>query len=126
MAAIAGKNTKPELMVRKLVHAMGYRYRLHVKELPGRPDIAFPGRRKIIEVRGCFWHRHPGCALAATPTTRRDFWQSKFDGTVARDERNLAALEASGWAVLVVWECQITEKLLPGLLRTFLGPRRNS
>ncbi len=126
MAAIAGKDTQPEIAVRRIAHRLGYRYRLHVKDLPGRPDLVFPGRRKIIEVRGCFWHRHPGCILSATPATRRDFWQAKFQATVARDARNLAALEASGWAVMVVWECEISDEHLVDRLRTFLGPLRDA
>lgn len=126
MAAITGKNTQPEILVRRLAHSMGYRYRLHAKGLPGRPDVVFPGRRKIIEVRGCFWHRHPGCILAATPGTRPDFWQAKFQATVARDIRNLAALEASGWKVMVIWECEVKDAQLMDRLRMFLGPPRRS
>ena len=122
MAAIAGKNTRPEMVVRRLAHRMGYRFRIHVSQLPGRPDLVFPGRRKVIELRGCFWHRHPGCVDAAVPKTRLEFWQEKFEGTVARDARNVVTLKAAGWDVLVVWECEVT---LPGLeerLRDFLGP----
>jgi DNA mismatch endonuclease Vsr len=104
---------------------MGYRYRLHATNLPGRPDLVFPGRRKVIEVRGCFWHRHPGCAFAAMPGTRSDFWQAKFQATVARDARNLAALEASGWAVMVIWECELKDPHLADRMRTFLGPPRS-
>ncbi|WP_084623426.1 very short patch repair endonuclease [Acidisphaera rubrifaciens] len=121
MAAIGGKNTKPELAVRRIIHAMGYRYRLHAATLPGRPDIVFPGRRKIIDVRGCFWHRHPGCPRATTPVARRDFWEDKFRATVTRDERNLAALRRSGWQVLVVWECELAGGHLAEQFRTFLG-----
>ena len=123
MSRIRGKNTEPELMVRRLIHGLGYRYRLHVRDLPGRPDIVFPSRRKIIEVRGCFWHRHPGCSLAAIPATRVDFWEAKLSGTVARDAKNLAALESSGWNVMVLWECEISETHLADRLRRFLGPR---
>jgi DNA mismatch endonuclease Vsr len=122
MAAIAGKHTKPELLVRRLTHAMGYRYRLHASDLPGRPDLVFPGRRKIIEVRGCFWHRHPGCPLAAMPRTHAEFWQSKFSATVARDAHNLAALLATGWSVLVIWECEVDDVNLADRLSAFLGP----
>jgi DNA mismatch endonuclease Vsr len=121
MAAISGKNTRPEMQVRRLAHRLGYRYRLHVRDLPGRPDIVFPARRKIIEIRGCFWHRHPGCVLAATPGTRADFWQEKFRATVARDARNITALEARGWAVMVIWECEVKEIALRERLSTFLG-----
>jgi DNA mismatch endonuclease Vsr len=121
MAAITGKNTRPELAVRQLAHSMGYRYRLHSKRLPGRPDIVFAGRRKIIEVRGCFWHRHTGCSFSAEPGTRQEFWQAKFQATVARDARNLAALEAGGWEVLVIWECQARDHGLAERMRVFLG-----
>jgi DNA mismatch endonuclease Vsr len=103
---------------------MGYRYRLHAKGLPGRPDIVFPGRRKIVEVRGCFWHRHPGCGRAATPTTRAGFWRAKFQATVARDADNLALLQASGWAVMIIWECEVKDANLAERLRNFLGPPR--
>ena len=125
MAAISGKNTQPELLVRSLVHGMGYRYRIHVRGLPGRPDLVFASRRKIIEVRGCFWHRHPGCVYAATPRTRTDFWRAKFEATVARDACNIKALEASGWSVMVVWECQIADIHLAKRLQAFLGRTRS-
>ncbi len=122
MAAVTGKDTTPEMRVRRLAHHMGYRYRLHVAELPGRPDLVFPGRRKIIEVRGCFWHRHLGCKRTANPRTRTIFWERKFRDTVARDARNLAMLEQSGWRVLVVWECETTAPELSTRLRLFLDP----
>lgn len=121
MAAIRGKHTQPEMVVRRLVHRMGYRYRLHVRALPGCPDLVFPRHGKIIEVRGCFWHRHSGCARAAVPKTRRDFWQAKFDATVERDSRNLDALQAAGWDVLVVWECEADDRALADRIRHFLA-----
>ena len=113
MAAVHSKNTKPELAVRKLVHAMGYRYRLHGKSLLGRPDLVFARRRKVIFVHGCFWHRHAGCKKASTPKTRPEFWQLKFDANVSRDERIEKTLVEEGWKVLTVWQCEIdnTEKL---------------
>lgn len=120
MAAIRGKNTGPELIVRKLVHSMGYRYTIHNKNLPGRPDVVFPSRRKIIDVRGCFWHRHFECRLAAVPRTRQDFWLAKFQATIARDERNLAELNAAGWNVLIVWQCEIRDEHLIERLQAFL------
>ncbi|WP_420105122.1 very short patch repair endonuclease [Herbaspirillum huttiense] len=120
MSAIRGKDTGPEMQVRRLAHSMGYRYRLHVRNLPGRPDMVFPGRRRIIEVRGCYWHRHPGCPQATSPSSHSDFWQNKFEATVARDARNLAALEADGWQVLVVWECEIRDPHLRERLQAFL------
>ncbi len=107
MAANRHKDTKPEMVVRRLVHSMGYRYRLHRKDLPGKPDMVFPSRKKVIEVRGCFWHRHPGCKLAYMPKTRVGFWSRKFDANVARDAANVIALENQGWRVLIVWECDI-------------------
>lgn len=106
MARVKGKNTKPEMIVRRLLFAMGLRYRVHRKDLPGSPDIVFPGRRKVIFVHGCFWHRHAGCRLASTPKTRVDFWQAKFDANLARDSSNIDALESLGWSVLVVWQCE--------------------
>jgi DNA mismatch endonuclease Vsr len=106
MARIRGKDTGPELIVRRMLHAMGNRFRLHRRDLPGRPDIVLPGRRKVIFVHGCFWHRHTGCRFATMPTTRRDFWEAKLTGNRARDARNVAALRRAGWSVAVVWECQ--------------------
>lgn len=123
MAAISGKNTQPELKVRRAAYALGYRFRLHRRDLPGRPDIVFPSLRKIIEVRGCFWHRHSGCKNAVLPKTRAGFWQAKFDATVSRDERNLAALEALGWQTLIVWECETGDYDLCLRLADFLGNR---
>lgn len=121
MAANVGKNTKPELLVRRAAHALGYRYRLHRKDLPGKPDLIFSGRKKIIEVRGCFWHRHAECRGAASPATRHEFWQEKFDATVSRDAHNLKALEDRGWTVMVIWECEAVRPDLGARLQTFLG-----
>jgi DNA mismatch endonuclease Vsr len=120
MSAIRAKNTAPEIEVRRLLWGMGYRYRLHVKGLPGEPDIVFHRRRKIIEIRGCFWHRHPGCPRAAVPKTRRAFWTAKFASTIDRDFRNMAALEESGWKVMVLWECEVKQSGLSDRLRQFL------
>ncbi len=122
MSRIRGKNTKPELLVRQLLHGLGYRYRLHVPHLPGRPDIVFPGRGKVIEVRGCFWHRHAGCPFAATPATRADFWEAKLARTVARDAENLAALKAAGWDTLILWGCAVGNTATAQRLAVFLGP----
>lgn len=110
MSRVKGKNTLPEMRVRKLAHALGLRYRLHVGDLPGRPDLVFPKHRKIIQVNGCFWHRHEGCRKASTPSSRVEFWQNKFRRNVDRDRENLAALEASGWTPLVVWECETSDR----------------
>jgi DNA mismatch endonuclease (patch repair protein) len=106
MARIGGKNTKPEIAVRKLLHSLGGRFRLHRKDLPGRPDVVLPGRRLAIFVHGCFWHRHDGCKMCSTPKTRRQFWTEKFLANIARDRRNVEALEAAGWRVAIIWECE--------------------
>lgn len=107
MSRIRGRNTGPELRLRSLLHRAGFRFRLHAKQLPGRPDVVLPRYRTAIFVHGCFWHRHPGCRNATTPSTRREFWQEKFDSNVNRDARNRVALEAAGWTVLTVWECEL-------------------
>jgi DNA mismatch endonuclease (patch repair protein) len=105
MSRIQGKDTKPELIVRKLVFAMGYRYRLHVRDLPGCPDLAFPARRKVILVHGCFWHRHTCSNGRVVPKTRRAFWVKKLEANKQRDTRNKRALRKRGWQVFTVWEC---------------------
>jgi len=107
MARVRSTDTRPELFVRKLVYGLGYRYRLHARELPGHPDIAFRKRRKVIFVHGCFWHRHKGCALARLPKSRLDFWLPKLEGNRNRDEQNRRALLREGWKVLTIWECQL-------------------
>ena len=109
MARVGSADTAPELAVRKLLHRLGYRFRLHRRDLPGRPDICFPGRKKAIFVHGCFWHRHEGCRRTTTPGTRRSFWTEKFRDNVARDRSNLHDLAALGWSVLVVWECETAD-----------------
>lgn len=106
MSRIRGSNTTPERLVRSLLHRMGYRYRLHQKNLPARPDIVMASRRAVILVHGCYWHRHPGCRLAYTPKTNRDFWEAKFQENVSRDERQRRELEGLGWTVITVWECE--------------------
>lgn len=120
MASVRGKHTKPEMLVRSLVHRLGLRFRLHDRNLPGHPDLVLPKYRTVIFVHGCFWHRH-GCSKTTTPKTRIDFWQAKFDANVARDRRQREALEAAGWRVLEVWECEIAEvdALTARLARTF-------
>lgn len=123
MAAIKCKDTSPELIVRSLVHRMGFRYRLHRKDLPGRPDIVLTSRKKIIEVRGCFWHMHKCRYGKVTPATNVAFWATKRLSNVKRDKRNQKNLEAHGWEVLVVWEC-VTKDLnsLQQRLTQFLSP----
>ena len=122
MARIRGKDTKPELLVRRLLHGLGYRYRLHRRALPGTPDLVFPGRRKVVLVHGCFWHRHEGCKHAAgLPRTRRDFWEAKFARNRERDIENARELAALGWAHHVVWECEAKDRgALTARLRAFL------
>ena len=105
MSRIRGKDTKPELMVRRFLHARGFRYRLNVRSLPGSPDIVLPKFQVVIFVHGCYWHRHPGCRLATTPATNPERWQAKFDANVARDKLTLSNLKAAGWSTLVIWEC---------------------
>ena len=107
MSAIRSANTKPELLLRRALHARGFRFRLHRKDLPGTPDLVFAGRRAAVFVHGCFWHRHPSCRYATTPATRDDFWQAKFAANIARDAKVVAALEGAGWHVATVWECQL-------------------
>ncbi|MBN3803193.1 DNA mismatch endonuclease Vsr [Paraburkholderia sp. Ac-20336] len=121
MSLIRGKNTGPEMTVRRLIYAAGYRYRLHGMKLPGRPDLVFSRRRKVIFVHGCFWHRHEGCRLARLPKSRLEFWGEKLEGNRQRDMRNLEALRALGWATMVVWECELAdEKALIERIRAFL------
>jgi len=107
MSRIRGRDTEPELQLRSLLHRAGFRFRVHVKNLPGRPDVILPRYRVAIFVHGCFWHRHSGCKNATTPSTRREFWQGKFDGNVSRDARDRDALETAGWTVLTIWECEL-------------------
>ncbi|WP_084150943.1 very short patch repair endonuclease [Azohydromonas australica] len=106
MAAIRGKDTRPEMTVRRYLHAAGLRYVVHDRTLPGTPDLVFPGRQTAVFVHGCFWHRHPGCRYATTPATRQQFWEDKFATNVSRDRRATDALEAAGWTVITVWECE--------------------
>nr|WP_255346545.1 very short patch repair endonuclease [Asticcacaulis sp. AC460] len=108
MSRIRGRDTKPEMRVRKALHAAGLRYRLHARELPGKPDMVFRSRRMALFVHGCFWHQHPdpSCKLARMPKSRLEFWRPKLEGNRVRDEKTRAALESSGWTVLEVWECE--------------------
>jgi DNA mismatch endonuclease (patch repair protein) len=110
MSRIRGRDTGPEITVRRLLHAEGYRFRLHRRDLPGRPDIVLPGRRTVIFVHGCFWHRHRGCRLATVPSTRTEFWLSKFHSNVERDLNVQKELADLGWKVVIVWECELKNK----------------
>ena len=107
MSSIRGRNTRPEVVLRKALHRKGFRYRLHRKGLPGRPDIVMPRYRAVVFVHGCFWHRHEGCRYATDPATRPDFWSAKFDSNVQRDRRNAEMLRLQGWRVATVWECSL-------------------
>lgn len=122
MSLIRGKDTKPELIVRKLVYSMGYRYRLHRADLPGKPDLVFGPRRKVILVHGCFWHRHRGCANARMPKSKIGFWRSKLEGNSRRDKRVLWLLKKLGWRGMTIWECELKdEHSLRSSIRKFLG-----
>lgn len=117
MAGIRGKNTKPELEVRRYLHRSGLRYRLHDRNLPGKPDLVFPKFKTVVEVRGCFWHRHEGCSKAYIPKSNQKFWIEKFEGNVERDNRNDRKLEGLGWRVIVIWECEVSETSLRSLCK---------
>lgn len=125
MQAVKSRDTKPEIAVRRLLHSLGYRYRLHRTDLPGKPDIVFLARRKAIFVHGCFWHNHDCVRGARRPVSNCDYWTAKIARNVERDQRTLAHLDAIGWQVLNVWECQIREReTLTAILCGFLGSLR--
>ena len=118
MSRIKSRDTSPELKVRSLLHRMGYRFRLHRKDLPGKPDIVLPRYRTVIFVHGCYWHRHPECKFASTPKSNFIFWENKFKANLERDQRNTELLEKDGWTVNVVWECQVKNEVkLANLVR---------
>ena len=117
MSRIRGKDTKPELAVRKALHAKGFRFRLHVKKLPGKPDIVLPKWRSVVFVHGCFWHRHEGCPDTTTPKTRTEWWQRKFAKNVENDTRKREALKRLGWRVLIVWECEVDKVDIAELIK---------
>lgn len=123
MARIAGKNTGPEMRVRKAAHALGLRFRLHRKDLPGKPDLVLPKHQAAVMVHGCFWHRHEGCRRASSPKSNTGYWGAKLDRNVARDQRNAAELERLGWRVVVIWECETKNpESLGSILRQRLLP----
>lgn len=122
MSRIRAKNTGPEMRVRRLAHALGYRYRLHQAGLPGKPDLVFRKRRAVIFVHGCFWHQHEGCRLQRQPKSRLEYWLPKLARNIERDEEVRRKLEALGWDILVIWECEVRDReALSAILREFLG-----
>jgi DNA mismatch endonuclease (patch repair protein) len=125
MAAIRGKDTAPEIRVRRAAHALGHRFRIHRADLPGRPDLVFPGRHKVLFVHGCYWHRHEGCRYAMMPKSNTEFWSTKFEKNKARDERVMTELVDLGWDPFVVWECETRDaKVLRERIASILGPTR--
>jgi DNA mismatch endonuclease (patch repair protein) len=128
MSAIRSKNTKPELIVRKSLFASGYRYRLHPKELPGKPDLVFSGRKKAIFIHGCFWHQHSDsrCPIRVSPTSNEQYWIPKLSRNISRDAQNESALVGRGWRILIVWECELraNEEAACKQIKSFLGPPR--
>ena len=123
MSRVRGRDTMPEMIVRRMLHRLGYRYRLHRKDLPGKPDIVFPGRKKVVFVHGCYWHGH-GCRIGKPSKSNVEFWTAKIDTNRARDSRNEAELRARGWDVLVVWQCELQDTVaLEATLVSFLGSR---
>lgn len=127
MSSVRGKNTRPELLVRRLLHKLGFRFRLHRRDLPGSPDIVLPKHRSCIFVHGCFWHQHPGCKRSSIPATNTEFWLGKLNSNVERDKRVALSLQALGWRTLVVWECETKNptRLSDVLLQFLLGPLRS-
>ncbi len=123
MSRIRSANTKPEMIVRSLLHRMGYRFRLHRKDLPGKPDIVLPKFNAIIFVHGCFWHRHINCKYAYTPKSRQEFWEAKFKSNVERDKIVRKQLEEKGWKLLIIWECELLDiESVENKLKDYLNP----
>ena len=124
MAAVRSKDTKPEMMIRRLVYSMGYRYKLHSDALPGKPDLVFSSKKKVVFVHGCFWHGHNGCNKAQLPKSRTDFWQDIIENNVRRDKRVKRALNRKGWRYLIIWQCQINNlEKVKAKIYTFLNNR---
>ncbi len=113
MSRIRSTDTKPEVLVRSFLHKNGFRFRLHVKKLPGHPDIVLPKYKTVVEVRGCFWHRHPKCKLTTMPSSNTEFWKTKFQRNVERDKKHTKDLKKLGWHLIIVWECETTKKKFP-------------
>ncbi|SFV15420.1 very short patch repair endonuclease [Pseudoduganella namucuonensis] len=121
MSRVRHKDTKPEMLVRRMLHKAGFRYRLHVSGLPGKPDLVFAGRKKVIFIHGCFWHMHEGCAMARIPKSRVEFWTTKLSANRGRDTRNEAELRQAGWDVLTIWECELGKSDLLAKIQLFLA-----
>lgn len=122
MASVKSVDTGPEMIVRHLTHGLGYRYRLHRKDLPGKPDLVFPGRKKIIFVHGCFWHDHEGCPAAKKPASNQDYWLTKLHKNKTRDKNNMIKLQKMGWSTLIIWECETKNKdCVINKINSFLG-----
>ena len=121
MSKISGKNTKPEILIRKLLHSQGFRFQLHKKELPGKPDIVFSKYKKVIFVNGCFWHGHKNCSRSKLPTTNKEFWSAKIYGNKKKDKSNYIKLKKLGWNYLVIWQCEISKKNLEKLSNKFIS-----
>lgn len=122
MAEVKSKNTKPEILVRSLLHKMGYRFRFHRRDLPGNPDIILPKHKKVIFVHGCFWHGHENCQRSKRPTTNIEFWNIKLDKNIERDHKNISELKLLGWQSMIIWTCEIKELItLKDKLQSFLG-----
>lgn len=123
MGRIRGKNTKPEMAVRRIAHHLGFRFRLHRRDMPSSPDLVFPRLRKVVFVHGCYWHRHPGCRLAYEPKSNVEFWREKFAANVARDQKALEELRVQGWDTLVIWECEAKDsQFVTSRLLAYFGP----
>lgn len=116
MSRIKGKDTKPEMLVRRYLHAHGYRYRLHVKDMPGKPDIVLPKYKTVIFIHGCFWHGHEGCKYYVVPKTRTDWWLNKINTNIANDNKAVAALQQAGWKIITLWECELKPKAIDNTL----------
>lgn len=120
MRQIKAKNTKPEMIVRRFLHSHGFRYRLHNKSLPGKPDITLPKYRTIIFVNGCFWHGHSGCKFFVVPKTKRDWWLNKINRNIANDQKAIEKLQTTGWRIITIWECELKPKVLIATLSSLL------
>ena len=121
MSRIKSKNTRPEMLVRKFLHAHGFRYRLHEKKLPGKPDLVLPKYKTVIFIHGCFWHAHTHCKYYVIPKTRTDWWLNKINGNIANDDKAVAALTAQGWKVIVVWECELKPAVVENTLAALVN-----